>query len=56
MSTVIGRKQEIEELERLYNSDRPEFVADMAESDFVLRYSPYSKGTGEYYKLKLTCS
>lgn len=27
MSTIIGRKQEIEELERLYNSDRPEFVA-----------------------------
>ena len=27
MSAVIGRKQEIEELERLYNSDRPEFVA-----------------------------
>ena len=27
MSTVIGRKQEIEELESLYNSDRPEFVA-----------------------------
>ena len=27
MSAVIGRKQEIEELERLYHSDRPEFVA-----------------------------
>lgn len=27
MSTIIGRKQEIAELERLYNSDRPEFVA-----------------------------
>ena len=27
MSTIIGRKQEIEELERLYNSDRTEFVA-----------------------------
>lgn len=27
MSTIIGRKQEIEELERLYGSDRPEFVA-----------------------------
>ena len=27
MSTIIGRKQEIEELERLYYSDRPEFVA-----------------------------
>ena len=27
MSTIIGRKQEIGELERLYNSDRPEFVA-----------------------------
>lgn len=27
MSTVVGRKQEIEELERLYMSDRPEFVA-----------------------------
>ena len=24
MSTIIGRKQETEELERLYNSDRPE--------------------------------
>lgn len=23
----------------------------LAESDFVLRYSPYGKGTGEYYKL-----
>ena len=27
MSTIIGRKKEIEELERLYHSDRPEFVA-----------------------------
>ena len=27
MSTIIGRKHEIEELERLYYSDRPEFVA-----------------------------
>lgn len=27
MSTIIGRKSEIEELERLYNSDRSEFVA-----------------------------
>lgn len=27
MGTIIGRKSEIEELERLYNSDRPEFVA-----------------------------
>ena len=27
MSAIIGRKKEIEELERLYNSDRPEFVA-----------------------------
>ena len=27
MSTIIGRKQEMEELERLYRSDRPEFVA-----------------------------
>lgn len=27
MSTIVGRKREIEELERLYNSDRPEFVA-----------------------------
>ena len=27
MSTIIGRKQEIEELERLYFSDRAEFVA-----------------------------
>ena len=27
MSTIIGRKQEIEELERLYYSDRAEFVA-----------------------------
>lgn len=27
MSVVIGRKQETEELERLYRSDRPEFVA-----------------------------
>ena len=27
MSIIIGRKQEIEELERHYNSDRPEFVA-----------------------------
>lgn len=27
MSTIIGRKQELEELERLYRSDRPEFVA-----------------------------
>lgn len=27
MSTIIGRKTEIEELERLYHSDRPEFVA-----------------------------
>lgn len=27
MSTIVGRKQEIEELKRLYNSDRPEFVA-----------------------------
>ncbi|MBQ3881731.1 MAG: AAA family ATPase [Bacteroidales bacterium] len=26
MSAIIGRKQEIEELERLYYSDRPEFV------------------------------
>lgn len=27
MSAIIGRKHEIEELERLYQSDRPEFVA-----------------------------
>ena len=27
MSIIVGRKQEIEELERLYHSDRPEFVA-----------------------------
>lgn len=27
MSIVVGRKNEIEELERLYQSDRPEFVA-----------------------------
>lgn len=27
MSALIGRKQEIEELERLYNSDHAEFVA-----------------------------
>lgn len=27
MSKIIGRKKEIEELERLYNSGRPEFVA-----------------------------
>ena len=27
MSVIVGRKQEIEELERLYHSDRPEFVA-----------------------------
>jgi len=27
MSTIIGRKKEIEELERLYHSERPEFVA-----------------------------
>ena len=27
MSTIIGRKYEIEELEKLYRSDRPEFVA-----------------------------
>ena len=27
MSTIIGRKEEIAELERLYHSDRPEFVA-----------------------------
>ena len=27
MSTIIGRKLEIEELNRLYHSDRPEFVA-----------------------------
>lgn len=27
MATIIGRKAEIEELNRLYNSDRPEFVA-----------------------------
>ena len=27
MSAIIGRKQEMEELERLYRSDRPEFVA-----------------------------
>ena len=27
MSTIIGRKQEIDELERLYYSDRAEFVA-----------------------------
>lgn len=27
MSTIIGRKREIEELERLYRSGRPEFVA-----------------------------
>ena len=27
MSTIIGRKYEINELERLYGSDRPEFVA-----------------------------
>jgi len=27
MSRIIGRKQEIEELNRLYNSDKAEFVA-----------------------------
>lgn len=27
MSIIIGRKREIEELERFYQSDRPEFVA-----------------------------
>lgn len=27
MSKIVGRKQEIEELERLYHSDRSEFVA-----------------------------
>ena len=27
MSTIIGRKKELAELERLYHSDRPEFVA-----------------------------
>lgn len=27
MSTIVGRKEEIEELEKLYHSDRPEFVA-----------------------------
>lgn len=27
MSAIIGRKREIAELNRLYNSDRPEFVA-----------------------------
>ncbi|MBQ1651349.1 MAG: ATP-binding protein, partial [Paludibacteraceae bacterium] len=27
MSKIIGRKNEIEELEKLYNSDRSEFVA-----------------------------
>lgn len=27
MSVIVGRKNEIEELERLYQSDRPEFVA-----------------------------
>lgn len=27
MSTLVGRKKEMEELERLYHSDRPEFVA-----------------------------
>ena len=27
MSTIVGRKQEIEELERLYGSNRAEFVA-----------------------------
>ena len=27
MSTIIGRKREIEELERFYQSNRPEFVA-----------------------------
>ena len=27
MSTIVGRKEEIAELERLYRSDRPEFVA-----------------------------
>ena len=27
MSKIIGREHEIEELERLYHSDRPEFVA-----------------------------
>ena len=27
MSNIVGRKQEIEELERHYDSDRPEFVA-----------------------------
>lgn len=27
MSTIIGRRQELEELERLYRNDRPEFVA-----------------------------
>lgn len=26
-------------------------LAALAESDFILRYSPYGKGTGEYYKL-----
>ena len=27
MSRIIGRKNELEELERLYHSERPEFVA-----------------------------
>lgn len=27
MSTIVGRKEEIEELEKLYQSDSPEFVA-----------------------------
>ena len=26
-------------------------LASLAESDFIVRYSPYGKGTGEYYKL-----
>ena len=26
-------------------------LAALAESDFIMRYSPYGKGTGEYYKL-----
>ena len=27
MSTIIGRRSEVEELEKLYRSERPEFVA-----------------------------
>ena len=27
MSTIIGRRNEVEELEKLYHSERPEFVA-----------------------------